>query len=71
MMVTEWTLLTERLPDPEEHSRVLIYTADHDFDGEQYFDVEAESLNALYFENPEDMPETAAYATHWAPRPFG
>lgn len=70
-MMTEWIAVTDRLPDPEMHRRVLIYTGDHYFAGEQYFDVAAEDLHSRNFDGPEDMPETAACATHWTLSPFG
>lgn len=61
--------LTDRMPNPEEHPRVLIYTEGSDFAGEQFFDVKAESLNEAYYEDPADQPEVCQHATHWAPRP--
>lgn len=30
-----WIELTDRMPNPDEHSRVLIYTEDYAFNGEQ------------------------------------
>lgn len=65
----EWIALTDRMPNPDEHSRVLIYTQSHDFNGEQVFDVSAESLNECAYTDPEDQPEVCRFATHWAPRP--
>ena len=65
----DWTPLTERMPNPEEHKRVLIYTCGTDFAGEQVFDVQTETLNEYLYENPEDQPEVCKYATHWAVRP--
>ena len=61
--------LTERMPDPDEHPRVLIYTEGVDFSGQQFFDVKAETLNECYYEFPDDQPEVCQHATHWAPRP--
>ncbi len=61
--------LTERIPDPDEHPRVLIYTDGVDFGGQQFFDVKTETLNECYYEFPEDQPEVCQHATHWAPRP--
>jgi len=68
-MIMKWIALTERMPNPDEHSRVLIYTQGTDFAGEQVFDVETETLNECMYENPEDQLEVCRYATHWAERP--
>jgi light-regulated signal transduction histidine kinase (bacteriophytochrome) len=68
-MSMEWISLTDRMPNPDEHDRVLIYTQGHDFDGEQVFDVKAETLRECYYEYPADQPEVCQYATHWAARP--
>lgn len=65
-----WTKLTDLLPDPEEHDRVLIYTEDFDFAGAQYFDVRAVDLNECSFEYELDQPEECRCASHWSPRPF-
>lgn len=62
--------LTDRLPNPEEHPRVIIYTEGHDFAGQQFFDVDTHSLNKDSFEHPDDQPEECNLATHWMPRPF-
>ncbi len=62
----EWIPLTKRMPNPEEHDRVLIYTRDTDFDEKQVFDVDARTLNSEY---PGDMHEVCKHATHWAVRP--
>ena len=64
----EWTKLTDRMPNPDEHDRVLIYTEGYDFAGEQFFDVKAETLNEC-IEDPEDQPEVCRLASHWCPRP--
>lgn len=58
-----------RMPDPAEHPRVLIYTEGVDFNGEQFFDVDAESLNECRFESPDDQPEVCRHASHWMPLP--
>ena len=65
----EWTKLTDRMPNPDEHDRVLIYTEGYDFAGEQFFDVKAETLNECMYEDPEDQPEVCRLASHWCPRP--
>ncbi len=65
----EWTKLTDRMPNPDEHYRVLIYTQGVDFAGAQVFDVEADSLNECMYEYPDDQPEVCKHATHWAERP--
>lgn len=57
--------LAERMPDPEVHSRVLVYTEGTDFNGEQFFDITAESLNECRYADPADQPEVCPYATHW------
>lgn len=57
--------LTERMPDPDKHPRVVVYTEGTDFAGEQFFDVQAESLNENYYADPADQPEICRYATHW------
>lgn len=65
----KWIALAERMPNPEEHDRVLIYTQGRDFAGEQVFDVKAETLNECMYEDPEDQPEVCRCATHWSERP--
>lgn len=67
---TEWIELSDRMPNPEEHNRVLIYTQGHDFAGAQVFDVKAETLNECMYADPEDQPEICKHATHWAERPY-
>lgn len=39
----QWIKLTDRMPNPDEHGRVLIYTEGYDFNGEQVFDVKTET----------------------------
>lgn len=68
-MSLNWIPLTEQMPNPDEHRRVLIYTQGSDFAGEQVFDVETESLNECRYADPEDQPEVCKFATHWAVRP--
>lgn len=64
-----WIKLTDRAPNPDEHPRVLIYTQDFDFNGEQFFDVNANWLNECYFEKESDQPEVCSSASHWMPLP--
>ena len=68
-MKTEWIKLTDRMPNPDEHDRVLIYTEGYDFNGEQVFDVAAETLNECFYADPDDQPEVCRLASHWAPHP--
>lgn len=65
----QWIKLTDRMPNPDEHDRVLIYTEGSDFNGEQVFDVKAETLNECFYADPEDQPEVCKHATHWAVHP--
>lgn len=65
----EWIKLTDRMPNPDEHDRVLIYTEGSDFNGERVFDVKAETLNECFYTDPEDQPEVCKHATHWAVHP--
>ncbi|MDD3676042.1 DUF551 domain-containing protein [Thauera propionica] len=64
-----WIRLIDRMPDPAVHDRVLIYTAGRDFNGEQVFSVEAETLNECFYDDPDDQPEICRAATHWMPHP--
>lgn len=63
----EWVRVTDRLPEFDETLRVLVHTAEHDFNGEQFFDVRATDL----YDGPDDEPknEICAVVTHWAERP--
>lgn len=63
-----WIAFANQFPDPEQHSRVLIYTEGADFAGEQVFDVPTENLNPAMFPDG-DQPEVCTAATHWMPRP--
>ncbi len=65
----EWIKLTNRMPSPDEHDRVLIYTEGQDFNGEQVFDVMAETLNECFYADPEDQPEVCKHASHWSAHP--
>jgi hypothetical protein len=64
----QWIKLTDRMPNPDEHGRVLIYTEGYDFNGEQVFEVKA-ALNEYFYANPEDQPEVCRHASHWAAHP--
>ena len=64
-----WVSLAERMPNPDEHGRVLIYTEGYDFGGEQVFDVKAEALNECRYIDPDEQPETCKAASHWMPHP--
>lgn len=69
-LIMNWTKLTDRMPNPDEHDRVLIYTAGYDFGGAQVFDVRSETLNECFYADPdEDQPEICRRATHWAEHP--
>lgn len=65
----QWIKLTDRMPNPDEHGRVLIYTEGYDFNGEQVFDVKAETLNECFYVDPDDQPEVCKVASHWTPHP--
>lgn len=55
----QWIKLTDRMPNPDEHGRVLIFTEGYDFNGEQVFDVKAETLNECFYADPLLMAENA------------
>jgi hypothetical protein len=61
----QWIKLTDRMPNLDEHGRVLVYTEGYDFNGEQVFDVKAETLNECFYADPDDQPEVCKVATHW------
>ena len=65
----QWIKLINRMPNPDEHDRVLIYTEGYDFNGEQVFDVKTETLNECFYADPEDQPEVCKAASHWMPHP--
>lgn len=65
----QWIKLTDRMPNPDEHARVLVYTEGRHFNGEQVFDVKAETLNECFYADPEDQPEVCKAASHWMPHP--
>lgn len=64
-VVLQFTSVHERLPEFCAGKRVLIYTDGYDFNGEQFFDVPADSLNESSFEHEEDQPEICRRASHW------
>ena len=65
----KWIKLTDRMPDPRIHERVLIYTEGRGCGGEQVFDVRSETLNECYYRAPDDQPDICRAATHWMPHP--
>ena len=66
-----WSKCEECLPPYEEGLRVLIYTAGHDFGGEQFFDVFAIDLYpSMNPDNDRCDKEVCNYATHWAYHPI-
>lgn len=68
-MEMKWTSLAEEMPEQDAYRRVLIYTEGTDFQGEQVFDVNTESLRDWFRESPEDRPEEIKAATHWMIHP--
>ena len=63
-----WHKCTDRLPPYEEDLRVLIFTQNYDFDGEQFFDVKATDLYDI--DGIEYNSEIAENASHWTYLPF-
>lgn len=63
-----WISVEDKLPEPGV--RVIIFTKDHDFSGERYFDVESNTLNECFYTDPDDQPGICRFATHWTYRPF-
>ncbi|WP_244124943.1 hypothetical protein [Burkholderia gladioli] len=61
--------LSERQPIADDHPRVIVFTDGSDFNGAQFFDVPADSINECFYESPDDQPEVCRHATHWMPRP--
>ncbi|WP_208452958.1 hypothetical protein [Burkholderia gladioli] len=61
--------LSERHPVADEHPRVIVFTDGSDFNGAQFFDVSADTLNECFYESPDEQPEVGRHATHWMPRP--
>lgn len=61
--------LSELHPVTDEHPRVIVFTDGSDFNGAQFFDVSADTLNECFYESPDDQPEVCRHATHWMPRP--
>ena len=70
-LTVQFAPLSEGLPDPLEHDRVIVFTDGVDFAGEQFFDVKADTLNAANYDGAVDQPEVSRHATHWAARPGG
>lgn len=64
-----WIKLTDRMPNPDEHGRVLVFTEGYNFNGEQVFDVKAEALNECFYADPDEQPEVCRVASHWMPHP--
>lgn len=64
-----WTKLADRLPDPKDYERVLVFTEGSDFAGQQVFDVQSDALYACHYAELSEQPEVCQHATHWAPRP--
>jgi len=62
----EWIKCTERMPKFDENLRVIIHTAEHDFNGEQFFDVKATDL---YPDASGETTDVCSVATHWTERP--
>jgi len=69
--IMQWIKLTDRMPNPDEHNRVIIYTEGTDFNGEQVFDVRSESLNEYSYADEDEQPEECKHATHWMEHPNG
>ncbi|MGS1073058.1 hypothetical protein [Burkholderia glumae] len=61
--------LSERHPIADDHPRVIVFTDGSDFNGAQFFDVSADTLNECFYESPDEQPEVCRHATHWMPRP--
>lgn len=68
-VILQWTRLTDRMPCPNEHGLVLIYTEGYDFNGKNIFCVEADTLNECFYANQDDQPDMCRHATHWAAIP--
>lgn len=66
----QWIKLTDRMPNSDVHSRVLIYTDGYYFNNEQQvFDVKTETLNECFYADPDDQPEFCRLASHWMQHP--
>jgi len=61
-----WSKVQDNLPTHLE-KKVIIYTAGHDFAGDQFFEYAAEDLYKEFFEDPDGaaQPEACEVATHW------
>ena len=64
-----WIKLSDRKPNPDQHSRVLIYTEGFSFNGKQVFDVEVVALNKCISICADDPLEIYRRATHWTTHP--
>lgn len=65
-----WISVSNRIPqyqDGEDGMRVLVLTADHDFDGVQVHDIPASDFYACS-DDDEPGTEVTKVATHWMPR---
>jgi hypothetical protein len=65
----DWIKLEDRLPDPREHERVLMYTGTDCLDGQRIFDVDTQSL-LDHYDQPITVPVCCSFATHWMPLPL-
>ena len=64
-----WIKFSDRMPNPDHHSRVLIYTEGFSFNGQQVFDVEVAVLNKCTSIGADDPLEIYRRATHWTTHP--
>ena len=64
-----WIKFSDRMPNPDHHSRVLIYTEGFSFNGKQVFDVEVAVLNKCTSIGADDPLEIYRRATHWTTHP--
>lgn len=58
--------LSEGLPSPDDHHRVLVFTDGVDFRGEQFFDIKTEDL---WEPEQDSRTEIVEAATHWMELP--
>ena len=64
-----WIKLSDSMPNPDHHSRVLIYTEGFSLNGKQVFDVQVTALNKCASTRADDPFEIYRWATHWAAHP--
>lgn len=65
-----WIELPYRMPDPDDHKRVLVYTR-HDFEGQQIFDVDTSDFIKEISSSDAAVPHLVYItATHWMPLPI-